>query len=48
VCPAAWFSATELVDRVMSVGASLTSVTVIVNGLSNVRLPLSVERTRIA
>ena len=47
VVPAAWFSGTVLVDRAMSVGPSLTLLTVIVNTFSNVSGPLSVVRTRI-
>ncbi len=47
VVPDAWFSATLVLDSPMSVGASLTLLTVIVNTFSNVSEPLSVLRTRI-
>ena len=44
--PAGWFSATLLADRAMSVGVSLTLVTVIVKAFSKDRPPWSVVRTR--
>ena len=43
----AWFSAMLVAEIAMSVGASLTFVTVIVKTFSVERLPWSVERTRI-
>ena len=45
--PLAAFSATLAAERAMSVGASLTFVTEIVNCFSNEALPWSVDRTRI-
>ena len=45
--PTAAFSAIELAERRMFVGASLMFVTLIVNDLSVVKPPASVERTRI-
>ena len=47
VVPEAWFSATVELESAMSVGASLTSLTEIVNSFSNVSAPASVLRTRI-
>ena len=44
--PTGWFSGTELLVRVMSVGASLTSVTVMVNVFSKKFPAESVVRTR--
>ncbi len=46
--PTAASLATAVLDGVISVGASLTLVTPMVNVLVNDKPPLSVERTRIA
>ena len=46
--PVEAFSAIEVPERAMSVGASLTLVTVTLNCFSVVRPPRSVERIRIA
>ena len=47
VVPEAWFSATLAAESAMSVGVSLTLVTVIVKTFSKSSAPWSVERTRI-
>ena len=45
VVPEAAFSATELALALIFVGASFTSVTLMVNTFSNVKPPASVTRT---